>query len=66
MVGWHHQLNGHEFVQTPRDSEGQGSLACYSPWGRIPGATVDGNSPANAEYTGLSPGLGRSHVPRSN
>ena len=28
MVGWHHWLNGHEFEQTPRDSEGQGSLAC--------------------------------------
>ena len=33
MVGWHHRLNGHEFEQTPRDSEGQGSLLCYSPWG---------------------------------
>ena len=33
MVGQHHQLNGHEFVQTPGDSEGQGSLACYSSWG---------------------------------
>ena len=33
MVGWHHQLNGHEFVQTPEDSEGQGGLACCSPWG---------------------------------
>ena len=32
-VGWHHQLNGHEFEQTQGDSEGQGSLACYSPWG---------------------------------
>ena len=32
MVGWHHQLNGHEFEQTPEDSEGQGSLACCSPW----------------------------------
>ena len=32
MVGWHHQLNGHEFVQTLADSEGQGSLACC-PWG---------------------------------
>ena len=31
MVGWHHQLNGHEFEQTSGDSEGQGSLACYSP-----------------------------------
>ena len=34
MVGWHHQLNEHEFEQTPVDSEGQGSLACCSPWGR--------------------------------
>ena len=33
MVGWHHQLNRHEFKQTPGDSEGQGSLACHSPWG---------------------------------
>ena len=29
MVGWHHQLNGHEFEQTPGDGEGQGSLACF-------------------------------------
>ena len=34
MIGWHHQLNGHEFEQTPEDSEGQGSLACCSKWGR--------------------------------
>ena len=33
MVGWHHQLNGHMFEQTLGDSEGQGSLACCSPWG---------------------------------
>ena len=32
MVGWHHQLNGCEFEQTPGDGEGQGSLPCYSPW----------------------------------
>ena len=32
-VGWHHQLNGHESEQTLGDSEGQGSLACCSPWG---------------------------------
>ena len=30
MVGWHHRLNGHEFEQAPGDSEGQGSLVCYS------------------------------------
>ena len=33
MVGWHHQLNGHKFEETPGDSKGQGSLACYSPRG---------------------------------
>ena len=34
IVGWHHQLNGHEFEQTMGDSEGQGSLVNCSPWGR--------------------------------
>ena len=34
MVGWHHQLYGYEFEQTLEDSEGQGSLACCSPWSR--------------------------------
>ena len=33
MVGWHHQLKGHEFEQIQGDSEGQGSLALSSPWG---------------------------------
>ena len=33
LVGWYHQLNGHESEQTPGDSEGQGSLVCCSPWG---------------------------------
>ena len=32
MLGWHHQLNGHEFKQIPGVGEGQGSLACCSPW----------------------------------
>ena len=32
-VGRHHQFNGHEFEQTPGDSEGQGSLVSCSPWG---------------------------------
>ena len=34
IVGWHHWLSGHEFEQTPGDSDGPGSLACCSPWGR--------------------------------
>ena len=31
MIGWHHQLNGHEFEQTLGDNEGQGHLLCCSP-----------------------------------
>ena len=34
MAGWHHQLNGHEFEQTPGIGDGWGGLACCSPWGR--------------------------------
>ena len=33
MVGWHPRLNGHEFEQAPGVGDGQGSLACCSPWG---------------------------------
>ena len=33
MVGWHHQLNGHEFGSTPGVGDGQGGLACCSSWG---------------------------------
>ena len=33
MIGWHHRLNGDEFEQPPGDTEGQGSLECFSPWG---------------------------------
>ena len=32
MVGWHHRLNGYEFEQALGDGEGQGRLACCSPW----------------------------------
>ena len=33
IVGWHHQLDGHEFEQVLGVGDGQGSLACGSPWG---------------------------------
>ena len=46
MVGWHHQLNGHEFEQTPGDSEGQGSLTYYSPWSC---KDMDMTKPLNSE-----------------
>ena len=34
MVGWHHQLDGHEFEQTQGVSDGQGGLVCCCSWGR--------------------------------
>ena len=33
MIGWHHSLDGHEFEQALGAGNGQGSLACCSPWG---------------------------------
>ena len=47
MDGSHHRLNGHEFAQTTGDGDGQGSLACCSPWGSKESDTterVDNNS----------------------
>ena len=41
MVGGHHQLSGHEFEQNPGDNEGQGSLACCSPWHREESDTTE-------------------------
>ena len=32
MVGWHHRLDRHEFEQAPEVGDGQGGLACCSPW----------------------------------
>jgi len=34
MAGWHHRLSGHEFEQVLGDGDGQGRLACCSPWSR--------------------------------
>ena len=42
IIGCHNQLNGHEFEQTPRNSEGQGSLVCCSPWGCKESDTTEG------------------------
>ena len=33
MAGWHHQCNEHELGQTLKNTEGQGGLECYRPWG---------------------------------
>ena len=40
MVGWHHQLTGHDF-DTPGFNDGQGSLVCCSPWGCIELDTIE-------------------------
>ena len=41
MVGWHHQLDGHEFEQALEVSDGQRSQACCSPWGRKESDTTE-------------------------
>ena len=41
MFGWHHRLDGHEFEQAPGDGDGQGSLACCSPWGHKESETTE-------------------------
>ena len=41
MVGWHHRFNGHKFEQTLGNREGQGSLACCSPWGHKESDTAE-------------------------
>ena len=41
MVGWHHRLNAFEFEQVLGDGEGQGSLACRSPWGHKESDTTE-------------------------
>ena len=52
MVGWHHRLNGHEFEWAPGVDDGQGSLACCSPWGR-----KDSDVTERLNWTELNPGL---------
>ena len=52
MVRWHHWLHGHELEQAVGDSEGQGSLACCSPWGHKESDTTE-RLPNNDHPTGL-------------
>ena len=51
--GWHHRLDGHEFEQAQGVGDGQGSLACYSPWGRKESDTTE-----RLNWTEVSPGPG--------
>ena len=45
MVGWHHQLDAHEFEQALGVGDGQGSLVCCSPWGRKESDTTERLNP---------------------
>ena len=53
MVGWHHQLNGHE--RTLADSEGQGSLSCCSLWGHKELDTIEQLNNINYLNQSVSP-----------
>ena len=50
MVRWHHQFDGHEFERFPGDGEGQGSLACCSPWGLKESDTTEWLNNNNKRY----------------
>ena len=51
MIGWHHQLYGHEFEQASKIGDGQGSLACCSLWGRKESDTIGlGRSPGKGKW----------------
>ena len=41
MAGWHHRLDGPEFEQAPGAGDGQGGLACCSPWGHRESGTTE-------------------------
>ena len=53
VVGWHHRLNGHEFVSTPGLGDGQGGLVCCSPWGHkeLDATELNGNNCTFKKYS---------------
>ena len=50
MVEWHQELSGYEFEQALGDDEGQGSLACCSPWGHKKSGTTEWLNSNNKDY----------------
>ena len=55
MVGWHHQLHGHEFEQAPGVGDGQGSMACCRLWGRTESDTTEVTQQQCISYFFFSP-----------
>ena len=58
IVGWHHELNGHEFEEIPGVGEGQGSLACCSPRGHKESDTTERLNNSQVEDAVLFPKQG--------
>ena len=55
MIEWHHRLDEHEFEEAPGVCDGQGSLACCSPWGRKELDTIEQLNNNNAYQTHTVP-----------
>ena len=53
IVGWHHRLDGHEFEQALGAGDGQGSLACCSPWGHKESDTTEWLNWTELNWNGL-------------
>ena len=65
MVGWHHQLKGQEFEQGPGVGDGQGSLACCSPWGHQEWDTtwqLNNNNQGDGALRRATKGAGGGHL----
>ena len=64
MVGWHHRFTGLEFEQAPGDGKGQGSLVCFSAWGRKESDTTDRlNNSKRTMNIGTAPQVPLKNVP---
>ena len=64
MVGWHHQHNGHEFGWTLGAGDGQGGLACCSPWDRTESDMTE--SLTTVDWCFSPSGDSHSHLPRGH
>ena len=53
MVGWHYQLDGHEFEQAPGIGDGQGGLVCCSPWGLKESDTTEATQQQQQQLTSV-------------
>ena len=60
-VGWHHQLDGHEFEQVLGVGDGQGGLACCSPWGCKESDTTEGLNCTSWGWSGSLPPVTNLH-----